>query len=241
MKYINTLIDFFGEEKIFLAKRNRLIVFLGSFADFDSFEYCQQLSAQSKLLNKYSVDLIVVGIGSEKTKEKFCKFNKINKKNVFSVKNDDLHNQLNLKRGLVLPVPAIVNLMIMCAGIHSKGTIKEVFRGYFGDINANRIFNSDEIIQIGPISFLKGEMFDVFSKENVLRPFELATRRLMNMIEILSNWNIYVPDSSFLTQRGATILINEKEEILYEFISTSLLGYSSNMSAPLLFLKDLLK
>ena len=34
----------------------------------------------------------------------------------------------------------------------------------------------------------------------------------MNMIEILSNWNTYVPNSAFITQRGATILLNEKDE-----------------------------
>ena len=72
MKYINMLIEFFGDQKIFHNKSNRLIVFLGSFADFDSFEYCQQLSAQTNLLEKYSVDLIVVGIGSESSKEYFC-------------------------------------------------------------------------------------------------------------------------------------------------------------------------
>jgi len=83
-------------------------------------------------------------------------------------------------------------------------------------------------------------MFDVFSKKQNLRPFELATRRLINMIEIISNWNIYVPDSSFLTQRGATILFSEKDEVLYQFISESLLGYSSNMSSPLSFLDEFL-
>ena len=60
------------------------------------------------------------------------------------------------------------------------------------------------------------------------------------MIEILSNWATYVPDSAFLTQRGATILLNEKDEVLYEFFSESLLGYSSKMSAPLFFLDDFL-
>ena len=70
----NILYEFFPNEKIFLSKKKRLIVLLGSFADFDSFEYCQKLSAQSKLLAKYSVDLIVVGIGSEKSKECFCNF-----------------------------------------------------------------------------------------------------------------------------------------------------------------------
>tara|TARA_Y100001968_G_scaffold294808_1_gene301681 strand:+ start:181 stop:906 length:726 start_codon:yes stop_codon:yes gene_type:complete len=240
MEYIKILIDFFGHEKTFLAKKIRLIVFLGSFADFDSFEYCQQLSSQSHLLEKYSVDLIVVGIGSQTSKEKFCKFNKIDNKNVFSVNNADLHNQLNLDNGLFLPFPAIFNLLIMCAGINSKGTLKEVLRGYLGDKNANRIFSSEEIIKIGQISLFKGEMFELFSKKQVLRPFELATRRLMNMIEILSNWNIYVPDDSFLTQRGATILINEKDQVLYEYFAKSLLGYSNNMSKPLSFLDNVL-
>tara|TARA_B100001996_G_C18340040_1_gene469780 strand:- start:226 stop:615 length:390 start_codon:yes stop_codon:yes gene_type:complete len=128
----------------------------------------------------------------------------------------------------------------MCAGINSRGTIKEVLRGYWGDIDSNRIFSSDEIIKIGEISLFKGKMFDVLSNQDGLRPFELATRRLMNMIEILYNWNIYVPDASFLTQRGATIIINEKDQVIYKFISESLLGYSSTMSKPLSFLDDLL-
>ena len=60
------------------------------------------------------------------------------------------------------------------------------------------------------------------------------------MVEILTNWNIYVPYSKFLTQRGATILLNEKDEVLYEYISKSLLGYSSKMSKPLSFLDNFL-
>ena len=240
MGYINILIDFFGDEKVFLEKRKRLIVFLGSFADFDSFEYCQNLSAKSEFFDKHAVELILIGIGNENSKKKFCKFNKINEKNVFSVNNSDLHNQLNFNRGLVTAFPAIVNLFMMCAGINSKGTINEVLRGYMGDSNAKRLFNSDETIKIGSLFLLKGKMFEVFSKKDVLRPFELATRRLANMIEILCNWNTYVPDPSFLTQRGATIFIDENDQVLYEFMSKSLLGYSSNMSRPLSFLDDLL-
>jgi len=60
------------------------------------------------------------------------------------------------------------------------------------------------------------------------------------MIEILSNWDTYVPDPAFLTQRGATILLNEKDEIIYEFISESLLGYARKMSYPLSFLDNIL-
>jgi len=240
MNYKNVIKEFFGKERIFLDQKKYLIVLLGSFADFDSFEYAQQLSAQSNRLANYSVDLILIGIGSEKSKEFFCEFNNIDIKNVFAVSNADLHKKLNMNAGFDSKMPAIINLLIMCMGIKSRGTIKEVLRGYFGDKNAKSLFAFDEDINLGPLSLLKGNMFDIFSKEQNLRPFELATRRLMNMIEILSNWNTYVPDATFLTQRGGTILLNEKDEVLYEFISESLLGYASKMSAPLSFLDDVL-
>ncbi len=240
MNYKNVIKEFFGKERIFLDQRKCLIVLLGSFADFDSFEYAQQLSAQSNRLANYSVDLILIGIGSEKSKESFCEFNNIDIKNVFVVSNADLHKKLNMNAGFDSKMPAIINLLIMCMGIKSRGTIKEVLRGYFGDKNAKSLFAFDEDINLGPLSFLKGNMFNIFSKEQNLRPFELATRRLMNMIEILANWKTYVPDAAFLTQRGGTILLNEKDEVLYEFISDSLLGYASKMSAPLSFLDDIL-
>ena len=240
MNYKNVIKEVIGKEIVFLDQRKCLIVLLGSFADFDSFEYAQQLSAQSNKLANHSVDLILIGIGSEKSKEAFCKFNQIDIQNVIAVSNADLHKKLKLNVGLVSPMPAIINLLIMCAGINSKGTIKEVLRGYLGDKNDKNLFAFDEEINIGPFSLFKGKMFDIFSNKQNLRPFELATRRLMNMIEILSNWNTYVPDSSFLTQRGATILLNEKDEVLYEFISESLLGYASKMSTPLSFLDDVL-
>ena len=240
MNYKNIIIEFLGREKIFLDKRKTLIVLLGSFADFDSFEYSQQLSGQLKKLTKNSVDLMVIGIGSEKSKEYFCKFNKIDIQNVVALRNADLHKKLNLNQGFISPLPSMINLLIMCAGINSRGTIQEVLRGYLGDKNAKSLFDFDENINIGPFYLFKGKMFDIFSKKQNLRPFELATRRLMNMFEILSNWNTYVPNAKFITQRGATILLNEKDELLYEFIPKSLLGYASKMNAPLSFLDDIL-
>ena len=236
METKNILNEFLAKERIFISKKKRLIVLLGSFGDFDSFEYSQKLSSEYQKLAKHSVKLILIGIGSEKSKEIFCRFTKIDIKNVIAVKNADLHKKLNLNTGFISPLPSMINLLIMCTGINSRGTIKEVLRGYLGDKNSKGLFHPEEVIKIGPFSLFKGKMFDIFSKKEILRPFELATRRLMNMIEILSNWNIYVPDSSILTQRGATIILNENDEVLYEFISESLLGYSSDMSTPLSFL-----
>ena len=72
MNYKKVIKAFLEEERIFLDKRKSLIVLLGSFADFDSFEYSQQLAAQSNRLAENSVDLILIGIGSEMSKEYFC-------------------------------------------------------------------------------------------------------------------------------------------------------------------------
>ena len=101
MNYKKVIKEFFGKDRIFIDQRKSLVVLLGSFADFDSFEYSQQLSAQSNRLARHSVDLILIGIGSEKSKESFCKFNKIDIKNVFAVKNAALHKKLNLNAGFV--------------------------------------------------------------------------------------------------------------------------------------------
>ena len=80
MNYKNVIESFLGKKRIFLDQRKYLIVLLGSFADFDSFEYSQQLSAQAKKLDDLSVYLILIGIGNEKSKELFCKFNNLDTK-----------------------------------------------------------------------------------------------------------------------------------------------------------------
>ena len=116
----NILYEFFPKESIIFSNKKRLFVLLGSFADFDSFEYAQQLSLHSRKLAKHSLDLILIGIGSEKSKEFFCRFNKIDIKNVFAVQNADLHKKLNLNTGFISPLPSMINLLIMCAGINSR-------------------------------------------------------------------------------------------------------------------------
>lgn len=72
-----------------------------------------------------------------------------------------------------LNVNAYIKLLPMLAGIGSPGTVGEVLRGYVGDRNAKQIFDS-------PSSF------DVLGK-GYQRPFELATLRLNNMIQILNH------------------------------------------------------
>ena len=132
-------------------------------------------------------------------------------------------------------------MLLMLSGINSFKTIKEVIRGYTGDRKAKQIYS--EFDKIDVLKFLKfsGNSFKNVFGVGYLRPFELATFRLNNMNEIIQNWSDYIPNEEYLPQRGASFLLNNKNQIIYKFFSKDVLGYSSNMRDPLGFLTDLIK
>jgi AhpC/TSA antioxidant enzyme len=124
----------------------------------------------------------------------------------------------------------------MCAGIGSPGTLTEVWRGYRGDRQAPQLLENEQIIHIKPLPAIQGSFFNRAGGSGFQRPFELATLRLRNMNEVLRNWTTYVPDSTYLTQRGATFLFNEQGNLLYEHKDRAILGFAADMSYPLSFL-----
>ena len=132
-------------------------------------------------------------------------------------------------------------MLLMLSGINSFKTIKEVFRGYSGDRKADEIYS--EFDEINILKFLKfsGNSFRQVFGTGYLRPFELATFRLNNMKEIIQNWSDYILDAKYLPQRGASFLLNDKNQVIYKFLSSDVLGYSSNMRDPLGFLSDLIE
>ncbi|MFN9955494.1 MAG: AhpC/TSA family protein, partial [bacterium] len=87
-----------------------------------------------------------------------------------------------------------------------------------------------------PLPAFKGSFFKLAGGSGFQRPFELATLRLKNMVEVLKNWSTYVPNSAYLTQRGGTFLFNNQGELLYEHRDPGILGFAANMSQPLSFL-----
>ena len=132
-------------------------------------------------------------------------------------------------------------MLLMLSGINSFKTIKEVIRGYTGDRKAKQIYS--EFDKIGVLEFLKfsGKSFSQFFGDGYLRPLELATFRLNNMNEIIKNWSDYILHEKYLPQRGASFLLNDKNQVIYNFFSNDVLGYSSNMRDPLGFLSELIK
>jgi hypothetical protein len=225
-----------------IASFDRLLVLVWpQLGDFDSLEYAWWLQQESELLHDLTV--VAVGIGDRASGKKFCGFTGFAADRLYMTSEPNLHQQLGLYAGLSLKFPrfsatqnAWLNLMVMCAGIGSPGTLKEVFRGYWGDRHAPQLIKPQETVKAAPLPPIQGSFFDLAGGSGFQRPFELATLRLRNMSEVLSHWQTYVPDGTYLTQRGGTFLFNAQGELLYEHRDRGILGFAANMSRPLSFL-----
>ena len=237
----NILQDLIKQFNFDSSKKYKLLIFMGLLGDFDSIEYAINLS---KFINdnKFTedLDIFIVAIGREIGKEKFCKFTGFSEKNLRTVENNDVHKLVGASEGLNIGLGGWINMFLMLSGIGSPNTLREVLRGYTGDINSNQIYNSDDEINLFNLFKFSGKAFDKTFGGDFLRPFELATFRLKNMIEIIQNWNDYILNTEFLTQRVSTFLINDQNEIIYKYISTDILNYSEKMNNPIDFLRQIL-
>ena len=235
-----------GEFKTILNDNRPTLVLLWSqLGDFDNLEYAWWLKKESAQLQAKKIIVKAIGIGDRNSGIKFCQYTDFPTESLYVDPTAQLHRQLNLYRGLNLKFPflstkssAFINLMLMCAGIGSPGTLSEVFRGYKGDRHAPQLISNNEVVKDIPLPAIKGSFFKLAGGEGFQRPFELATLRLRNMMEVLSNWNTYVPDASYLTQRGGTFLFDERGRLVYEHRDRNILGFAANMSDPLSFIKD---
>jgi len=222
-------------------KKFKLIIVFGLLGDFDSFEYAINLKKFTNNHQDKNLDIFAIAIGNQTGKEKFCSFTGFRRENLIVVSNNQIHNNLQVSRGLNTGLGGWINMLLMLSGINSFKTIKEVIRGYTGDQKAKQIYS--EFDKIDVLKFLKfsGNSFKQVFGDGYLRPFELATFRLNNMNEIIQNWSDYILNEEYLPQRGASFLMNNKNQVIYKFFSNDVLGYSSNMTDPLAFLSDLIK
>ncbi|MEA5465562.1 peroxiredoxin-like family protein [Leptothoe sp. PORK10 BA2] len=226
------------------APRQLLLVW-PQLGDFDSLEYAWWLRRGADELVAKGLTVRAVGIGDRNSGKAFCAYTGFPEDSLLLDSEGLLHQELSLYPGLTLSIPgfnrrqnAWLNLLLMCAGIGSPGTLSEVFRGYLGDRNAPQLIEDDEVVQATPLPPIKGEFFKRAGGKGFQRPFELATLRLRNMAEVLGNWQTYVPDVSHITQRGATYVV-VNGEVVYGHCDRNILGFASNMSYPLSFLDEL--
>ena len=220
------------------SKKYKLIVLLGLLGDFDSFEYAINLKKFISDRQNKDIDIFAIAIGSKIGKEKFCEFTGFPKKNLEVVQDNNIHQDLMVSKGIDIGLGGWINMLIMLSGINSLKTIKEVFRGYTGDRNSNQIFSDEDQINLFNLIKFSGVLFKDTCGDGYLRPFELATYRLKNMLEILQNWNDYIIDNKYLPQRGASFLLDDQDQIIYKYFSNDVLGYSSKMEDPIAFLTE---
>ncbi|AKE64365.1 hypothetical protein MYAER_2017 [Microcystis aeruginosa NIES-2549] len=222
-----------------------LILVWPQLGDFDSLEYAWWLEKEAALWQNAGITIRAIGIGDRNSGLKFSEYTKFRQDWLFVDPKAELHDLLGLYRGLSLKLPgfspgqnAWLNLILMCAGVGSPGTLAEVLRGYLGDRKAPQLIAEEETMQARPLPPFRGSLFNLAGGQGFQRPFELATLRLRNMGQVLGNWSTYIPDSSYLTQRGGTFLFDSQGNLLYEHRDGGILGFAENMSYPLAFLQD---
>jgi len=204
------------------AGRRRLVVLLSQLGDFDSLEYAQALTEALPRLEAAGIALLAIGIGDGAGADRFCAFTGFPRDRLLVDAEPRLHRQLGLYAGLQTPGGPWPALLLMCAGIGSPGTLAEVLRGYSGDRRAPARLESPLFNSLG---------------QGYQRPFELATVRLRNMVEVLGKWRTYVPSDAHITQRGGTFLLEADDTLLYSHRDRGILGFSETMNRPLAFLE----
>lgn len=202
--------------------QRRLVVLFPQLGDFDSVEYAQALAPALPSLRASVIRLLAIGIGDAAGAERFCAFTGFPRALLQVEAEPRLHRALGLYPGPRVPGGAWPGLLLMCAGVGSPGTLAEVLRGYTGDRSAPARLDSP--------------LFALAGGRGFQRPFELATVRLRNMLEVLGHWRTYVPRDEHLTQRGATFLLESDDSLLYSHQDRGLLGFSATMARPLSFL-----
>lgn len=222
-----------------------LVLVWPQLGDFDSLEYAWWLQREADTLRQRGIAVRAVGIGDRPSGQQFCTYTGFPAESLFVDETASLHRELGLYQGLTLNPPGLksgqaawLNLMLMCAGIASPGTLREVLRGYVGDRRAPQLIGDDEVVKAGPLPPLTGKAFAIVGGSGFQRPIELATLRLRNMTEVLSNWSTYVPNAAYLTQRGGTFLFDGQRTLLYDHRDRGILGFAAAMANPLAFLDD---
>jgi hypothetical protein len=206
--------------------QRRLVLLLSQLGDFDSMEYAQAVVPVLPRLEAAGISTCAIAIGDAAGAERFCAYTGFPRR-VLQVQADAaLHEALGLYAGLQTPGGPWPALLLMCAGIGSPGTLQEVLRGYTGDRTAPQRLNLP--------------LFRAAGGEGFQRPFELATVRRQNMVEVLGHWRTYVPRDDFITQRGGTFLLEADDTLLYSLRNRGILGFSATMHRPLAFLEPFL-
>ncbi len=211
-----------------------VVPFLTQFADFDSWELAQKLVDDIHILDDRGVTLVAVGIGSVEAAKEFSRRTNFPQHRLYVDETAAAYKALNFAPGFGRPggelgwigeklpfVNGYVKLLVMCAGIGSPGTLASVIGGYIGSKDRDPIFREGSNYDNPTIR----KLMDATLGGGYQRPFELATLRLANMAEILSNWGDLAPaDDDLIVQRGGSLVFQDGA-CVFRHDDAGILGY----------------
>jgi len=230
------------------------VFFLTHWADFNSWEVAQKLRTALKQGWVNSSSLAIVGIGSSEAGRQFVEMLALPQDVlVFADDQAGCHEALRFSRGALPEYSETLNpyfrVFLMLLGIGSPGTIRTVLGGYFGDRSMEpekTIWIDDALRQNAKagrwpakvprlsdgqmVDFAeigRGVWDDTFGTGG-LRPMELATVRLQNMVGgILANWSKLAPaDDELLVQQGGAVVLDSDSQAVYYYRDKGILTYA---------------
>ena len=181
-----------------------VVALVSHFGDLTPWEYAQELRERAlPALEEGGVGLVLAGLGSPEAAALFAEQTGFPPGRCYALPSGALYRELGFSGGFAPEVEGVspyLKLLPMLAGVGSPGTVQEVLRGYVGDRDAPEIFPG-------------GGVFDVLGR-GYQRPFELASRRLLNMASILPRWGSLAPeDAALLTVQGGTFVFRGGETV----------------------------
>jgi len=226
------------ERAVVKQSGRQLLVLLTHFGDLSSWEYAQQLRFSLPALQEQGVEVVAVGIGGKEAAKKFAKLNDFPEELLYYDEQGACCAAMGCSAGFGRDSPLqaqsnalspYLRLLPMLLGVGSPGTLQKVIYGYFGDREWDPQWIKAQLAltATGDFPYVQPQMFDKVGK-GYLRPFELATVRLQNMIGILNNWFELIPSNADLVvQQGATLVL-DNGSTLYKFQDKGILVYGGD-------------
>lgn len=191
--------------------------------DFNSFEYGQKLKYSLPELLARNVKVVAIGIGSQENGLEFCKCFNFPRELLYVDENAASYRTMGFSKGFApdVPVNPYFKLLPMLMGIGSPGTIQAVLRGYVG----SRQDNSDWAESY--LNLVDRSAFDVLGTKGA-RPFEIATVRLQNMMNIIPKWELLAPkNKDLITQQGGTAIFDQNKKQQWCYKDKGILVYTN--------------
>eukprot|EP00746_Dinoflagellata_sp_MGD_P009501 gnl/MRDRNA2_/MRDRNA2_119350_c0_seq1.p1 gnl/MRDRNA2_/MRDRNA2_119350_c0~~gnl/MRDRNA2_/MRDRNA2_119350_c0_seq1.p1 ORF type:complete len:420 (+),score=68.04 gnl/MRDRNA2_/MRDRNA2_119350_c0_seq1:104-1363(+) len=216
-----------------LAKdRPTVFGFLTHFGDFNCWELAQRLIFGTPEFTKAGADIRMVGVGSVESARKFASMLDIDPATLYTDPTGSIYKALGYSKGFMpeSDLNGYVKLFPMLLGISSPGTLQAVFSGYIGNSAKRRDWVTSSLQQGNSKgrfpSFLEEKLWDIVGKDG-LRPFELATLRLQNMVGVLGTWEELAPkDDQLVVLQGGSMIVRPDGSTAYAFADRGILTYT---------------